>query len=132
MGPDGYDSRYKISNTLKLVLMPPRFENMVLYLNSFEPSLARRCAARISVETLHLTKAALRRTSVRLRPHVAGVATPPATGDPAAPDPRPIQRGQQARLTSQGGDRVAAAAQAAVSTGRVRLRRAGARAGVGS
>jgi hypothetical protein len=33
MGPDGNDSRYKISDTLKLVLMPPRFENMVLYLN---------------------------------------------------------------------------------------------------
>jgi hypothetical protein len=37
MGPDGNDSRYKISNTLKFVLMPPRFENMVLYLNSFDP-----------------------------------------------------------------------------------------------
>ena len=37
MGPDGHDSRYKISNTLKLVLMPPRFENMVLYLNNFDP-----------------------------------------------------------------------------------------------
>ena len=37
MGPDGDNSRYKISNTLKLVLMPPRFENMVLYLNSFDP-----------------------------------------------------------------------------------------------
>jgi hypothetical protein len=36
-GPDGCDSRYKISNTLKLVLMPPRFENMVLYLNNFDP-----------------------------------------------------------------------------------------------
>ena len=36
-GPDGNDTRYKISNTLKLVLMPPRFENMVLYLNSFDP-----------------------------------------------------------------------------------------------
>ncbi len=33
MGPDGNDSRYKISDTLKFVLMPPRFENMVLYLN---------------------------------------------------------------------------------------------------
>ena len=37
MGPDGNDSRYKISDTLKLVLMPARFENMVLYLNSFDP-----------------------------------------------------------------------------------------------
>jgi hypothetical protein len=38
MGPDGMcadrqGSRYKISDTLKYVLMPPRFENMVLYLN---------------------------------------------------------------------------------------------------
>jgi hypothetical protein len=37
MGPDGNDSRYKISNTLKFVLMPPRFEIMVLYLNQFPP-----------------------------------------------------------------------------------------------
>jgi hypothetical protein len=36
MGPDGDDSRHKISNTLKFVLMPPRFENMVLYLNQFD------------------------------------------------------------------------------------------------
>ena len=36
MGPDGNDSRYKISDTLKFVLMPPRFENMVLYLNNFD------------------------------------------------------------------------------------------------
>jgi hypothetical protein len=35
MGPDGKGSRYRISDTLKFVLMPPRFENMVLYLNSF-------------------------------------------------------------------------------------------------
>jgi hypothetical protein len=35
MGPDGEDSRYKISDTLKFVLMPPRFENMVFYLNQF-------------------------------------------------------------------------------------------------
>jgi len=34
-GPDG--DRYRISDTLKLVLMPPRFENMVLYLNRFTP-----------------------------------------------------------------------------------------------
>ena len=33
MGPDGECSRYRISDTLKRVLMPPRFENMVLYLN---------------------------------------------------------------------------------------------------
>jgi hypothetical protein len=37
MGPDGGKSRYRISDTLKLVLMPPRFENMVLYLNQFPP-----------------------------------------------------------------------------------------------
>jgi hypothetical protein len=37
MGPDGEDSRYKISDTLKYALMPPRFENMVLYLNNFDP-----------------------------------------------------------------------------------------------
>lgn len=35
-GPNG--DRYKISETLKLVLMPPRFENMVLYLNEFKTS----------------------------------------------------------------------------------------------
>jgi hypothetical protein len=35
IGPGGLGSRYRISETLKLVLMPPRFENMVLYLNSF-------------------------------------------------------------------------------------------------
>ena len=34
MGPDGECSRYKISDTLKLVLMPPRLENMILYLNT--------------------------------------------------------------------------------------------------
>lgn len=34
-GPDGEGKRYRISNTLKLVLMPPRFENMILYLNEF-------------------------------------------------------------------------------------------------
>jgi hypothetical protein len=37
MGPDGNDSRYKISDTLKFVLMPPRLENMALYLNQFPP-----------------------------------------------------------------------------------------------
>jgi hypothetical protein len=36
-GPDGTDSRYKISDTLKLILMPPRFETMVMYLNQFDP-----------------------------------------------------------------------------------------------
>jgi hypothetical protein len=35
MGPGGLGSRYRISETLKLVLIPPRFENMVLYLNNF-------------------------------------------------------------------------------------------------
>ena len=36
MGPDGRNSRYRISETLKRVLMPPRFDNMVLYLNQFD------------------------------------------------------------------------------------------------
>ena len=36
MGPDGACSRYKISDTLKLVLMPPRLENMILYLNKLD------------------------------------------------------------------------------------------------
>lgn len=42
MGPDckgtnhqDKDCRYRISDTLKLILLPPRFENMVLYLNQF-------------------------------------------------------------------------------------------------
>lgn len=35
-GPDGEKKRYRISETLKLLLMPPRFENMVLYLNEFD------------------------------------------------------------------------------------------------
>jgi hypothetical protein len=35
-GPDG--ERYRISDTLKYLLMPPRFENMVLYLNQFDAS----------------------------------------------------------------------------------------------
>ena len=35
LGPDGKGTRYKISDTLKLILLPPRFENMVLYLSQF-------------------------------------------------------------------------------------------------
>jgi hypothetical protein len=35
-GPDGSKTRYKISETLKVLLMSPRFENMVLYLNQFD------------------------------------------------------------------------------------------------
>ena len=35
-GPDGEKGRYKISETLKFLLLPPRFENMVLYLNQFD------------------------------------------------------------------------------------------------
>jgi len=34
-GPNGKSTRYKISETLKYLLLPPRFENMVLYLNKF-------------------------------------------------------------------------------------------------
>jgi hypothetical protein len=33
-GLDG--ERYRISETLKFLLLPPRFENMVLYLNQFD------------------------------------------------------------------------------------------------
>ena len=36
-GPDGDNTRYKISDTLKFLLVPPRYENMVLYLNEFDP-----------------------------------------------------------------------------------------------
>ncbi len=36
-GPGSNNKRYRISETLKLLLMPPRFENMVLYLNEFDP-----------------------------------------------------------------------------------------------
>jgi hypothetical protein len=35
-GPDGEKGRYRISETLKFLLLPPRFENMVLYLNQFD------------------------------------------------------------------------------------------------
>ena len=34
MGNDRKDCRFEISNTLKHVLLPPRFELMVLYLNN--------------------------------------------------------------------------------------------------
>lgn len=34
-GPGSNNKRYRISETLKLLLMQPRFENMVLYLNEF-------------------------------------------------------------------------------------------------
>ena len=37
MGNDRKDCRFMISNTLKHVLLPPRFELMVLYLNDFDP-----------------------------------------------------------------------------------------------
>jgi hypothetical protein len=35
LGPDKKGTRYKISETLKLILLPPRLETMVLYLNNF-------------------------------------------------------------------------------------------------
>jgi hypothetical protein len=36
-GPGHDNKRYKISETLKFLLIPPRFENMVLYLNELDP-----------------------------------------------------------------------------------------------